>query len=514
MNLIKDQWIPVIRADGSQCNIAPWEIGAGENPVVEIMAPRPDFRGALYQFLIGLVQTAFAPEDDDEWEERWNNPPSCEELKNTFYKFTEAFELVNENGPAFMQDYSMEPKEKLIHAKQLLFEIAGNPEHFVKHDTISVICEKCVATALFSLQTHAPEGGRGHRTGMRGGGPLTAIVLPENDQSSLWKKVWINILNLEDYFDKLPATIDANIFPWMGLTRVSKNDFKTFPNDVDELQMYWGLPRRIRLKKGRENQHCDICGSIGNEISGFYMETYGVCYGETWQHCLSPYRSRQEKGGKTVWLSVKGKQGGYAYPDWLSITLCNDDNEKVSRVVRLFNEKKRFQIEDNVVVWCFGYDMKKMKARCWYDQTMPIILIPADKQVLFIDDIQKMVTAADTAANLLQNQVKAAWFKRPKDAIGDTSFMRASFWEYTETAFYTLVYKIRDTIVKGAATVPILENWRKFIIDSAERLFDRFALQDTDEVKNMKRIAEASKALSNILRSPKTKSIQELKEVV
>ncbi|MBA7556496.1 hypothetical protein ES705_49205 [subsurface metagenome] len=204
------------------------------------------------------------------------------------------------------------------------------------------------------------------------------------------------------------------------------------------------------------------------------------------------------------------------YPDWLSLALVNDPTKaQTAKVIQSFVEKKKWLISNNRYrIWCSGYDMDNMKARCWYDQTMPIILVPADKRVLFIDDIQKMVAAADTAANILQNQVKAAWFKRPKDAKGDTSFIRASFWEYTETIFYTIAYNIRDAIVTGATTVPILENWCKVIKDSAEHLFDRFALQDTDEVKNMKRIAEASKALSNILRSPKTKSIQALKEVV
>ncbi len=67
MNLTKDQWIPVRRADNTLCTIAPWEIGESKNPVIEIVVRRPDFRGALYQFLIGSNTTTFAPADDDEW---------------------------------------------------------------------------------------------------------------------------------------------------------------------------------------------------------------------------------------------------------------------------------------------------------------------------------------------------------------------------------------------------------------------------------------------------------------
>ena len=67
MNLIDDDWIPVKRADGSKVLIAPWQIAETENPIVDIAAPRPDFQGALYQFLIGLLQTTFAPQDIDDW---------------------------------------------------------------------------------------------------------------------------------------------------------------------------------------------------------------------------------------------------------------------------------------------------------------------------------------------------------------------------------------------------------------------------------------------------------------
>ena len=76
MNLITDQWLPVIRKDGSKEKIAPWQITDGINddrPIMEIDAPRADFKGALYQFLIGLLQTAFAPEDEDEWLDYWEN---------------------------------------------------------------------------------------------------------------------------------------------------------------------------------------------------------------------------------------------------------------------------------------------------------------------------------------------------------------------------------------------------------------------------------------------------------
>ena len=89
MNLITDPWIPVIRKDGTD-TIMPWQIAEAENPVIEINAPRPDFQGALYQFLIGLLQTCFAPKNEDEWLERWEDPPQPDKLEVAFDKVKDA----------------------------------------------------------------------------------------------------------------------------------------------------------------------------------------------------------------------------------------------------------------------------------------------------------------------------------------------------------------------------------------------------------------------------------------
>ena len=58
---------PLFAKIDASCLIDPWQIAETDNPVVEINAPRPDFQGALYQLLIGLLQTCFAPEDEDQW---------------------------------------------------------------------------------------------------------------------------------------------------------------------------------------------------------------------------------------------------------------------------------------------------------------------------------------------------------------------------------------------------------------------------------------------------------------
>ncbi len=109
-------------------------------------------------------------------------------------------------------------------------------------------------------------------------------------------------------------------------------------------------------------------------------------------------------------------------------------------VISSFWGQKVFKIDGihNPRMWCFGYDMDNMKARCWYDQTMPLILLPESKRLSYIEIIQLLISAAEDVIKLLQDQIKAAWFERPKDAKGDMSFVQASFYEQTEASFFTI----------------------------------------------------------------------------
>lgn len=550
MNLVKDKWIPVKRADGTPDIIAPWEIGASDNPVVDIAAPRPDFRGALYQFLIGLVQTAFAPEDDVEWEEKWKKIPDCEELQKSFERFSEAFELTAESGPAFMQDFDMPENAKNEDVYSLFIDapgentMKGNKDLFVKRGTISGLCNPCFATALHTLQINASSGGAGHRTCLRGGGPLTTLII-QDVNNNIWSMIWLNILTLDKKF-QLQEMITPNTFPWMGPVRDSepieesreekttrlksqknktpkernqiKRDRETakliYPNQVDELQQYWNTPRRIRLTGKTEKGICNCCGKEALIIKSYLSKNYGCNYSDTWQHSLSPYYCTKETNGMLSLNAFKGKEGGFCYSDWLSLTIGGDDGELAAAVVTSFNESKFCRIGKvkQIRIWCFGYDMDKDKARCWYEQTMPLILLPKAKQPEFLSIIRPIILAADDAAQIAVNQIKAAWFSRPKDTKVDTRFISSSFWETTESTFYSTAEQIRSAIESDKPTDVIRLEWRNTIISAAEKIFDRFALNATDEPRNMKRIALASKSLSIILRSEKSKSINALKE--
>ncbi|WP_419581765.1 type I-E CRISPR-associated protein Cse1/CasA, partial [Thiolapillus sp.] len=79
MNLLKPEWISVSLRNGTQEAVSVSALGRED--IVDITAPRADFRGAIYQLLVGLLQTAFAPKNHREWRQWWGAPPDAKTLE-------------------------------------------------------------------------------------------------------------------------------------------------------------------------------------------------------------------------------------------------------------------------------------------------------------------------------------------------------------------------------------------------------------------------------------------------
>lgn len=526
MNLLKDNWIPIVRVNGERSKVAPWQIAQLENPAMDIQAPRPDFTGALYQFLIGLLQTAFAPNDQDEWLRLWECPPSTKDLRTILESLSPAFELINANGPAFLQDYALAEGE-LKPLAALLIEFPGaktikdNLDHFIKRDTATLFCESCLATALFTLQTNAPLGGVGHRVGLRGGGPLTTLLLPSTDNATLWRKLWLNVL-VQETSSPIPAAADSTVFPWMGPTRISENGGNsTLPGDVNKLQVYWGMPRRIRLGCSSQSGNCSLCGEHSNSLyNQFRTKNYGVNYEGPWVHPLTPYRY-DPKNMKPP-NSVKGQQGGLGYRHWLGIAWtrgANGTGQSPAANVREFNLERAELLEENGTgdgatrLWCFGYDMDNMKARCWYEARMPVVRISDDYRDMFECFVSLLVDAAQEVLRELHAQIKAAWFNRPGDIRGDMSAIDMSFWERTEQPFYRQLELLESLSADIRFLSPTTANeWAVLLRRTAAELFDSFALEGSAEDMDMKRISKARRVLDDKL-NDKRKMLKVLKNL-
>ncbi len=517
MNLIEDAWLPVIRENGPD-KIAPWQIVERENPVLDLAAPRPDFQGALYQFMIGLLQTCFAPQDHEEWLEYWDEMPMVEELKEKLAQVTSAFELNNPDGPAFMQELGLKnggqkPVAGLLIEAPGAKTIKDNLDHFIKGGDVQEICMSCAAMALFTLQINAPSGGVGHRVGLRGGGPLTTLVVP-NEDTCLWKKLWLNIFD-NGWFEMNELKVNEDIFPWMGPIRISDNTgTNTTPEDVDPLQMYWGMPRRIHINfVDSENRRCDLCGAItGNSVNTYKTINYGVNYEGEWVHPLTPYRFDPKKEKPPI--SLKGQKGGLGYRHWLGVTMMDQASGNcAAKITRVYMEERVHSLECEPIagLWCFGYDMDNMKARCWYDHKMPLLKLDDGQKENLLLRTKELLDAANDLSGLLRNQLKAAWFKRTKDVKGDMNVIVSEFWQQSENSFYALLERLSKLPADQRRAPPeIYKTWEKTICGLALDLFDSWALEAPAEDLDMKRIIGARKELEKKLRT--TKSIKNLHE--
>lgn len=504
MNLIEDAWIPVRRKNGKKELIAPWQItdGTDDEAIVELAAPRPDFNGALIQFLIGLLQTAFAPKERRQWRQLFDAPPEPVTLQKAFESVKNAFDL-DGDGPRFMQDLKLEMSDdgkRPISA--LLIESPGektvsdNTDHFVKRDLVQKLCPSCAATALFTLQTNAPSGGQGHRTGLRGGGPMTTLVIAE----TLWRTCWLNTVEKQIFLALCgnPAKIkEHDRFPWLAQTRTSAGNRSTTPNDTHPDQIFWSMPRRVRLIKSEENPRvdCDLCGSTQNIMFRFYVtKNLGVNYKGAWLHPLTPYFI----GDDGAPSAIHPQPGGIGYRNWLGLvqaTAGNKGKRQPARIIEHFIRERRKDLQ----IWAFGYDMDNMKARCWYDSIMPLVLVDASIRKSYEYHIAALIGSAQLVSRETKGQIRKAMFKPETEVKGDLSFVEARFWQESEAAFFSHLRLLRDDLTNGHNVVPTLESWHKNLVNKSEIIFNDISQTGAFDAADPKRIALAWRDLQKSL---------------
>jgi CRISPR system Cascade subunit CasA len=507
-NLIDEKWIPVKRKDGTPDTIRPWEVtdGFDENPIVGLNAPRPDFNAALIQFLIGLVQTTIAPANKIEWKKKLQIPPTPNELKASFMKVRPAFELAGE-GPRFMQDF-----DELIgqagSIDGLLIDEPGenalknNTDFFVKRkqDSFSM-CPACCAAAIFSLQTNAPAGGRGYMTSLRGGGPLTTLVIGSGQFDTLWHTAWLNVLESNKFRGLANSSLayPCEKFPWLAKTKANVTERQIHP-----AQYFWATPRRIKLTQ--ENSYegkCDVCSCESNKLISQYIELpNGTKYQEPMKHPLSAFNRSSTK-------AVLTQPGGVNYRHWLGLVVIDSDSKnEPARVVHEFIQERQ-ERDSQFRLWAFGYDFVpgQNKARCWYESTMPLLHIEQSMRGEFEGYVAGMVKAAAKIAFNARAALKKAWFKRPGDAKGDVTFVDNSFWHQTESVFYETLGNLRTSLESGTGSVDACQVWHKTLCEQALKLFDGYAWNSPIEDGDPKRVVTARKELQMYNHS---KNIKEL----
>lgn len=505
MNLITGKWIPVLRKSGPDI-IAPWEIvdRFDADPVIAFNLARPDFNGAMVQFLIGLLQTCCPPVDDDEWSNWMTNPPAGSELEALFMDVKPAFEF-DGDGPRFMQDWDksvaeLEPKS----IGALLIEEPGdqtlkfNKDLFVKRGGYPGLSYPMAVMALFTLQLNAPAGGAGHRTSLRGGGPLTTLMLPKKS-NALWWLVWGNVSSVSERLPKVQNWDREleKIFPWMGPTRTSVKSEMITPIDTHPLQVFWAMPRRIRIDFDFvTDMECAISGACEKCVTRYSTQNYGGNYG-AWRHPLSPH---YKKG--TDELPMHPNVGGMTYRHWVGWSFGRHDGNSTvmeASVVSLSGGRSRRRHVKEL--WSFGYDMDNMKARGWQEAKIPVFDFEksdTDGQSMFINDVECVVKAAEESCSFLRKQTRIAL---GSDSTPDS--LDREFWGSTEAPFRNMLQLIYDQIEANMLTTPSREKWFEILQNSVLALFDKWTSSGNIEFENSERIIKSRK----VLHSKKTKEI-------
>jgi CRISPR system Cascade subunit CasA len=141
--------------------------------------------------------------------------------------------------------------------------------------------------------------------------------------------------------------------------------------------------------------------------------------------------------------------------------------------------------------------MDNMKARCWYEHSLPLIHISKDQQALFYDSACRLLEIAKRASLLLRGVVKASWFSRPKDVKGDMDIIIQAFWQETEDIFYRQLYSL-TLVPEGERQMPreVATDWHKTIKNTALKLFDEYTLAADPEDINMCMVVPARTDLS------------------
>jgi CRISPR system Cascade subunit CasA len=522
MNLLEERWMPVRLHGGGREWVAPHQLS--DPRIAAFDADRADFNGALAQFAIGLLQTTIPVDNAIEWRALFSTPPESETLKEWFEPCQTAFEF-DGDGARFMQDFDLRATDgEFLDIGSLLIETPGanalknNSDHFIKRGLLNQLCPCCTVLALFTLQVNAPAGGAGHRTGVRGGGPLTTLLLAEqrpNALRSLWHDLWLNVSERDGFLASggdSSKTAPRLSFPWLAsVTELQSEGGSVAPVQTHPAHVFWAMPRRIRLDfKEVGTGVCDLCKRQSDHLIRRYVtRNNGLNYKGPWSHPLSPYYDAKEG-----WLPLHPQPGGLGYRHWLGWVLgMQNEKRKVRRadvIARFFDAQVERRSGVGLRLWAFGYDMDNMKARCWYEATMPLYALndcDPNLQRDLREEIGSWLAGAELSASYTRGAVKDAWFGG--DARGEFSFVDAAFWSHTEPMFYELLRDRIKAAREGLTTdrQEISERWRSGLRTAALRLFD-MELVGTGPIErqNPARVAKAHHQLALNLNGPKLRT--------
>lgn len=498
-NLLREKWIPVTFSDGKKSDVAPHEIWGSED-IVRVSSPKPEWDASILQFLIGLYQTALAPNNEREWRKVFKSPHSSEYSKEQILCYESAFNL-NGDGPRFYQDRDISSqKDKSL----VIFQIDApgqqtldlNKDFFVKREPELTFDFKTAAMALMTLQMHAPTGGQGHRASLRGGSVKTSLIIAGN----LFQTVWLNVLPL-DYFSNKPCNDVDKIFPWMSPCVASTPDKKSkkytsvVPENRNPLQVFWGCSRRIELQ------------FEGDTVVAFKDKSHGNSY-EGWVHPLSSYYLNKDKSK----LPSPSNSGEYGYKSLAGNSMNSGTTMPADIVTKFYKDRFRLVKDLNPKIRSLGFHCDNAKIVNWVDFET-VVNFPEEIPKEFFSVISSWISLSNDAVYYLKNCItlglcctyrdvpntKDQWSKKPPKA--DQSALNfqieRNFRHKTESGFYRLKSELEKDLSNPEIYVLTTKKWCDYLAKELEAMFDSYVREDSSSILKIESRLRAKQLLRN-----------------
>lgn len=520
LNLLNAPFFPVTTVSGARrwVTFAELRQEEGDYPVA-FDWPRGDLNIAAFEFAVGVLALAYQPEDHDDWAAIWRGMSDVD-LDERLSALAFAFNLTGDGegkGPRFLQDFgAIDGEANDIEA--LFIDTPGvngqekNADLLTHRGRFPALGLKAAAIALYALQQFAPSGGNGHRTSLRGGGPMTTLVWPDRPPSlapaPLWRVLLSNLpLSAKDAVHLDDSSLQRAL-PWLAAIITPPGTDAPMVHQADgrvhALQSFFGMPRRIRLVAGGHGT-CPLTGEVGPLVAGFIQRTWGVNYG-AWRHPLTPYRQKRTEPPYPVRL----KSGRFGYRDWVGAVVGRAEKAHAAYpaepVAALGSRAELFRNDgfSSSRLLAAGWAVKKMEAGTFLQSVQPLHLA---EDAATADELARLAIAfadaGDAAAGLLRSNLKLALFgDRAKTATDSGVFEEAgdAFFERTEDAFHAALEAIvSDAPSDGQAS---RKRWLALIRRTALDLFDLHAttlLAATADIKVAMRVTEAYRRLRGAL---------------
>lgn len=297
MNLLEDAWIPV-RADGGAGpfrQISYEELLCG-NAHWQVSLPRDDLEMACVQLLICMTQVIFLPRDDSELRDQHDAQLSSDSYTKAIVPYRDWFDLDHPVHP-FMQTRGVkgEPTsvQKLLPGMPEKTSTAPSAHCFFNEvDEVEYVSGAIAAIALFNQASNSPSFGGGFKGSLRGGSPITTLVVGDDLRTT----VWINVGSLERVRERLP-----------GYEFDPEHDKPTWIEPVVREQkvpaariglargLFW-QPARLELVPADQDATCGVLGSRGPSYSGFRKEKFNFTVEGIWPHPHGVQLANTKKG--------------------------------------------------------------------------------------------------------------------------------------------------------------------------------------------------------------------------